>query len=126
MVGDNESNRAERRPIHPLTERLEAIEHDLTEYNKKIDKLEDALLRTCRYLAAHDIEQLRMGLHDWLAANESASTGVVVKTHDFLVEESALAQQAAATSATPLKAAAGFRDKCERYFKSHKLQAFRE
>jgi hypothetical protein len=109
---------------NPYGERFEAIEHDLADVKQKIDNLESTFLESCQYLAEHDIEELRMYLARWISNNMEKSTAPYSKVHDFLVEESALAQQALKISPTPIKVARAFNNKCEKYFEKHHLRAF--
>lgn len=107
----------------PYSERFEAIECDISDTKEKMGNLETALLETNRFLAYHDIEDLRMYLEGWLT--QHTSKALRDKVHDFLVEESALAKRAVETSLNPLSAATNFANRCAMYFDEHNLGAFR-
>lgn len=113
-------------PQHPLNERIEAIEHRLDEHKKTLDNLETILLETRRFLARHSIEELRLFLEDWTAKSLlTTNPPLYQEIHDFLTDRSSAARQAVIKSTAPISVAELFETRCQEYFKSHNLRAFR-
>jgi len=113
-------------PQHPLNERIEKIEHDLADANKKIGILETTLLETRRFIARNNVEDLRLFLEDWMTKSRLPPSQLYQQAHEFLLTQSAAAQQAILHSTAPISIAEKFNGKCQEYFKLKDLHAFGE
>jgi hypothetical protein len=106
---------------------IQGFNEQIATLNKKITEMEIVSLETRRFVANNFIEDLRLFLENWLNnPNTPLPSQLYQQVHEFLIRESATAQQAIAQSPSPISVAERFREKCEKYFKSCNLKAFQE
>jgi hypothetical protein len=103
-----------------IDETLKPIKRDLQQLNK-------SLLGTSRFLASLDINLLDRHLVEWIGRRLSKSTDPTYRqVREFLLAHSEASKEKASHSTKPLSVAKEFREDCIKYFKEHKLHAFRD
>jgi hypothetical protein len=109
--------------ISSLDDKVNKLSEQLS--NDKIGKLEAMLLETRRYVARKSIEDLRLFLENRLAIDlPHNSTVIYQKAHEFLMVESAKAQQVVIHSSAPISVAELFEKNCHAFFTSNSLSGF--
>ncbi len=125
IKGIKDKARKIRSDFNKLSKRVGQIE--IQGLQEQINSLNEALLKTNRYLACLHIHEHSMYLNEWIRTELSdLSRPSFSQAAEFLTTKSKKAHDAAIESSIPLSAADQFTIDCAEYFQTHGLQPYRD